>query len=226
MPMRSMTSALSSRNPAVSVNSKATPSTATGTSIISRVVPAISETMAASRPTNAFNKVDLPLLGGPAKTMRNPSFNFSAGGLASNCTIFCRNSAQTSVITILFCDSTSPSSEKSSSASVSADNLSTSCRYASMAALKAPPNILVAARRCHSVSADNRSAKPSASFKSMRPLVKARRVNSPASARLAPEKLAIACSRARTTARPPCRWSSTRSSPVAVSGPGKTSTSA
>ena len=159
--------------------------------------------MAASRPTSAFNKVDFPLLGGPAKTTRNPSFNFSAGGHANNIAIFCRNDSQPFVINILFWESTSPSSEKSSSASVSADSWSNSCRYSSIAMLNAPPNILAAERRCHSVSADNRSANPSASFKSIRPLVKARLVNSPASARRASGKAAMAFSTARTTARPP-----------------------
>ena len=95
---------------------------------MSRVVPAMSETIAASRPTSAFSNVDFPLLGGPAKTTRNPSLSFSADGLASNLPISFFNVMQASVIELLFCESTSPSSEKSSSASVSADSRKTSCR--------------------------------------------------------------------------------------------------
>ena len=83
-----------------------------------------------------------------------------------------------------------------------------------------------AERRCHSVSAVSRSASPSASFRSIRPLAKARRVNSPGCAILVSGIACKAVSTPRTTARPPWRCSSARSSPVAVFGPGKTSTSA
>ena len=226
MPIASILSPLRSRTPAVSMNSNGVPSTATGTSIRSRVVPAISDTIAASRSTSALSKVDLPLLGGPPSTMRKPSRNFSAAGCASIAAMTAYKFKQPFDIICLFCDPTSSSSEKSSSASVSADNERSSVRHTSTARLNPPPTIAFAARRCHSVSADRRSAKPSASFKSIRPLRNARRVNSPGSARRNPIMPANAFSTARTTARPPCRCSSARSSPLALSGPGKTITKA
>src|SRR3546814_7644914 len=61
---------LFSLKPAVSIKRKGTPLIATGVSIRSRVVPAIGETMATSRPAKAFSRVDLPALGGPASTTR------------------------------------------------------------------------------------------------------------------------------------------------------------
>ena len=84
----------------------------------------------------------------------------------------------------------------------------------------------LAAFRCHSVSADKRSDRPSASLRSILPFAKARRVNSPASARRVKGNDEMASSTARTTALPPCRCSSAKSSPVALLGPGKTRTSA
>ncbi len=80
--------------------------------------------------------------------------------------------------------------------------------------------------RCSSVSAESRSARPSASDRSIRPLAKARRVNSPGSAARRPGIAASTAKTAFTTPRPPCRWSSAVSSPVAVFGPGSHSTSA
>ena len=80
MPMPSITSSVAPRRPAVSVSTKAMPPNATGTSIRSRVVPAMSETIAASRDTSALSNVDFPLFGGPAMTTRKPSRSFSAAG--------------------------------------------------------------------------------------------------------------------------------------------------
>src|SRR3546814_1529606 len=65
-----------------------------------------------------------------------------------------------------------------------------------------------------------RSASPSTAVRSSLPLSKARRVNSPASAGRRPGSPASASNAAATTARPPCRCSSPRSSPVKLAGPG------
>ena len=226
IPINSIQSFVSSRTPALSMNKNGMPAIATGTSIRSRVVPAISETSAASRATNALSKVDLPQLGGPPSTTRRPLRNFSAAGAARIDLIMRESCKQPSVIFDLFNDPTSSSSEKSSSASINADKSSRSLRQPSTALLNAPPIIALAARRCHSVSAVSKSANPSASFRSIRPLAKARRVNSPASARRRFGSAARAFSTARTTARPPCRCSSAKSSPVAVFGPVKISNNA
>ena len=98
---------------------------------------------------------------------------------------------------------------------------------ASTCRLSAPPASASAARRCDSVSASSRSASPSASARSIRPFSKARRVNSPGCGRAAARRSGRAPpSTAATTARPPWRWSSATSSPVALAGPGKRMTSA
>ena len=80
--------------------------------------------------------------------------------------------------------------------------------------------------RCASVSAKTRSARPSTAVRSIRPFSNARRVNSPASAGRNPGSLPSSCCTAAIIARPPCRCSSTMSSPVSVFGPGNHSTSA
>ena len=58
----------------------------------------------------------------------------------------------------------------------------------------------------------------------MRPFSKARRVNSPASACRKPASADRRFKTASTTALPPCRCSSTTSSPVKLFGPAKNST--
>ena len=59
--------------PAVSVTITGKPPRSRWTSITSRVVPASSDTMAASRRASAFSRDDLPAFGGPAMTTRKPS---------------------------------------------------------------------------------------------------------------------------------------------------------
>ncbi len=49
---------------------RAGPSRSSRTSMTSRVVPASSDTIAASRRASAFSRLDLPTLGGPASTTR------------------------------------------------------------------------------------------------------------------------------------------------------------
>ena len=65
------------RMPAVSVTITGNPSRSNRTSMASRVVPACSETIAASRRARAFKRLDLPTLGGPAITTCIPSRKIS-----------------------------------------------------------------------------------------------------------------------------------------------------
>ena len=66
------------RNPAVSNKVTANPSKSIRTSMISRVVPATSDVNAASRPANAFSKVDFPTLGFPTIATSKPALTRSA----------------------------------------------------------------------------------------------------------------------------------------------------
>ena len=78
-----------SRIPAVSINRKRIPSKVISSSIVSRVVPGISETMARSSLSSALSKVDLPAFGRPAITVFTPvlitlpSLKDSISGLSS-----------------------------------------------------------------------------------------------------------------------------------------------
>ena len=93
-------------------------------------------------------------------------------------------------------------------------------RQPSTSVPREPSSCRRACRRCASVSASTRSARPSTRLRSMRPLIKARRVNSPASAGRHPS---IAAKLRRTAARvasPPWICSSAWSSPVKLFGPG------
>ena len=81
-------------------------------------------------------------------------------------------------------------------------------------------------RLCASVSAPTKSARPSTAVRSSRPASKARRVNSPGSARRNPGSSPRALSTAAMTALPPWIWSSAESSPVSLLGPGNQSASA
>ena len=62
-----------SRIPAVSTMRNGIPSKAVQCSMRSRVVPAISVTIAPSSPASAFSKLDLPTLGAPTKATVMPS---------------------------------------------------------------------------------------------------------------------------------------------------------
>ncbi len=85
-PSRSITSSLS-RIPAVSIMTAAYPLKSMGTSITSRVVPAISETIATSLFAKAFNKLDLPTFGAPVKAIRKPSRIRSPILLSDKCSL-------------------------------------------------------------------------------------------------------------------------------------------
>jgi len=63
-----------SRMPAVSMNLKRTPSMMQLSSMVSRVVPGMSVTMALSSPTSAFSNVLFPLFGAPTMATGTPLF--------------------------------------------------------------------------------------------------------------------------------------------------------
>ena len=225
MPMASMVSSVSPRSPAVSISVNGTPPIATGRLSTSRVVPGISAVIAASLPTSALNSVLLPAFGGPAITTRTPSRNASALGRDSHCAKASAKAANRRARSAGK-PPTSSSSAKSMAASILALMVSRSSRHPATTRENAPPSIACAARRCNSVSADSKSANPTASARSMRPLANARRVNSPASAARKPGTADKARNTAAITARPPWQCSSAQSSPVAVPGPGSHNTNA
>lgn len=87
----------------------------------SRVVPASSDTMAASRRASALRRLDLPALGAPSKATRNPSRRISPRWPSlrwraiSSASLLARDRAASNDDA-----ETSPSSEKSMAASVRA----------------------------------------------------------------------------------------------------------
>ncbi|MNE37670.1 hypothetical protein D3C80_1315330 [compost metagenome] len=155
-------------------------------SIVSRVVPAISETIALSSFNRAFNKVDLPTFGLPEITTGIP---FLMALPKSNDLINLRRTLCMLLISAFNCgrlaNSTS-SSEKSSSNSINAAK-SINCWRKALSSLEKPPlswrkAILWEA----SVLLAIKSATASACERSNCPLRKARKVNSPGLAVLAP----------------------------------------
>src|SRR5215471_7725669 len=110
-------------------------------------------------------------------------------------------------------------------ASTSAKASISLARQASARSPSAPRIWRNAWRRCASVSAPIRSARPSTRVRSSRPFSNARRVNSPASAGRQPGTRASAASTAAITALPPCSCSSAVSSPVSLRGAGNHSAS-
>ncbi len=71
-PICSIVSSEPVRKPAVSCSTTGSPSMLRCTSTMSRVVPAIGDTMAASLRASRLRMLDLPAFGGPANTTRNP----------------------------------------------------------------------------------------------------------------------------------------------------------
>src|SRR3546814_1729706 len=170
--------------------------------------------MATSRPAKALSIGDWPALGGPASTTRIPSRRRSAEGCACSAIISAKRASRSNATFSTAPSGTSSSSEKSSSASTNAEMRSKSISQTATRREKWPSTIAIAPRRCASVSANSRSAKPSASLRSMRPFSKARRVNSPGRASRKRSSCESAAKTAFTTALPPCKWSSAKSSPV------------
>ena len=161
----------------------------TVSSITSRVVPWISETMALSSPSRAFSKVDFPTLGGPIIATGTPFLMAfpSSKELASR--------AISSLISLVraasFClSANSTSSSEKSNSSSSKDVISRSLSLSSPSLPETLPRIcLMAIRCCDSVCEAMRSATASACMRSSLPFRNARLVYSPGSAMEHPSEM-------------------------------------
>ena len=200
--------------PAVSAKTTGKPPRSRCTSITSLVVPAVSDTMAASRRANQFNKLDFPTFGGPNIAIFKPSLSLSPR---------CPSSKWFSiswirVLTVGPIAASTPSGRSSSGKSIAASKWARQGKSLSRQELykspSTPRDCSNAWRLCASVSASIRSISPSASVKSILPASTARRVNSPGSAIRRPSKRFKISKIRWRTAVPPWRWSSTTSSPV------------
>ena len=211
-PSRSTSQAVS-RKPAVSTTRSGIPSTRICSSMVSRVVPGRSVTMALCAPIRRFMRVDLPTLGCPEITAIAPSRMRRPSSADSN------RSASPRRMSSRLCwipDSTtggsSPSS-KSSEDSKSAIALIKPSQILVIELVKEPSSCSRAADAARSDFARMRSATASACRRSRRPFRNARLVNSPGSAMRAPhDRTRLRIRRAETY--PPCPWSSTTSSRV------------
>ena len=174
-----------SRMPAVSATITGRPPRSSRTSMTSRVVPASSETIAASRRASALSRLDLPTFGGPASATRKPS----RSDLAAVAVVEVRTRSPPRAPAMSARASASASrgevglirevdggfdqrqrlDQPRAPALVELRQRAAACRRAW--------------RRCASVSASMRSARPSTSARSSLPFSKARRANSPGSAR-------------------------------------------
>ena len=177
-----------SRRPAVSSTVTGRPARSIRTSITSRVVPAISEVIAASRPASAFSSVDFPAFGGPTMATSNPSRMRSAtvAPAASRAKVAEHGVDQVEdfgrdVDRHLLVGEIDRRLQQRSGPDQSC---AASFRRA---APTAPERTRSAWRRCASVSASIRSARPSTWARSSRPFSSARRVNSPGSASRRPD---------------------------------------
>ena len=160
MPIFSTTSIVS-RRPAVSSKVTGSPSRSIFTSITSRVVPAISDVIAASRPAKRLRSVDFPTLGEPRMATSNPCRRRSANTTpAASCSRLARTDRTNSITSGDTSNGTS-SSAKSIVASIKAAARSNLARQPSAKTPSAPARTRIAWRRCPSVSASMRSASPS-----------------------------------------------------------------
>ena len=209
------------RRPAISTRITSRPPRSSATSRTSRVVPGSSDTMARAALLSAVSSDDLPTLGGPASATRRPSRTMRPRPTDSTAALTLMESDSIAAITDAGSSAdTSPSSEKSSRASISARASSSVSRQPAIWPDSPPARRAAACCRCVSVSASMRSPRPSTSVRSSRPLRNARRVNSPASASRRPGRAAIDRISVLTTAGEPCTCSSAVSSPVNECGAG------
>ena len=183
MPSASMASP-ASRSPAVSAIQTIWPPIFKRTSTTSRVVPGISDTIAASRRASLLRSDDFPALGGPTIAIRNPSRIRSPTSSSCKASMSaCRIESNTFVTGDVVSSGASSSSGKSMLTSRRASASTSFSRHLAYWAESAPSSWFRASDFCARVSASMRSATPSASTRSSRPFSKARRVNSPGSAR-------------------------------------------
>ena len=173
------------------------------TSITSRVVPATCEVIAASRPAKALRRVDFPAFGSPTIAASKPDRTRSAlvAFLLSRFRLL-RMDSKSSLTSSETSKGTS-SSEKSIVTSIKDAALTRFARQSSTRRPSWPANTFCACRRCDSVSASIRSARPSTCTKSILPFSKLRRVNSPGSAIRHKPMVTSSCETALTTAKLP-----------------------
>ena len=173
--------------PAVSVKRTSTPFIISVSSIVSRVVPRMSLTIALSSPSKAFRSVDLPALGAPTIATCTPCLialpvsNESTNSLI----IFCAPCSSV-CSSVRSANSSSSWSAKSNSSSSSDVKVSSFSRSSAILPDIPPRNWLSATSFSAADCAAIRSATASACTKSSRPFMKARLVNSPLSASRAP----------------------------------------
>ena len=165
-----------SRSPAVSAITTGSPARSIVTSMISLVVPGAASTIAASRPASAFNKLDLPALGGPISTTAIPS-RMRSPRLPS---LRCRSISPCIVATSPRTAAARPAGKSSSEKSISASRRAIAAINRRLQPLysrpSSPSSCRNACRCCAAVSAAIRSASASAWVRSSLPCRNARRV--------------------------------------------------
>ena len=189
MPMFSNSSSVS-RSPAVSISRKRIPSITTVSSMVSRVVPCMSLTIARCSPNSAFSSVDLPTFGAPMMATGIPfRIALPVRNEAISEASFLSISAAKSFSSVRSANSNSSWSAKSSSNSISDVKCSNRSRSIDSSVDTDPRNWLIArsfsALLCDAI----KSATASACARSILPFIKARRVNSPGSAALHPASI-------------------------------------
>ena len=185
MPIRSSRSSVA-RMPAVSMKRKRTPSMTVCSSIRSRVVPAISETIALSSFSSRLSSVLLPTFGAPTIATGMPSFRALPSAkeplrrrISDRISSIVQRSFRRSA------NSTSSSEKSSSSSSSEARCTSSPRRWSSR--FEKPPRSCPAASVWAALDEEAiRSATASACDRSSLPARKARSVNSPGVAMRAP----------------------------------------
>ncbi|MCW0417677.1 hypothetical protein NB689_003431 [Xanthomonas sacchari] len=218
MPSRSIASP-PSRRPAVSTRVSSTPSRRTVSCKVSRVVPAMSVTMARSLPASALSSELLPALGGPTSTACRPSRRRRPRSASARS---CVRSVRACARPARTCSPPSVSSA-SSAKSIAASmwmrrRISCSAR-SSTRRENTPSSERRAARAARRSPAAIRSAIASAWARSSLRLRKARSLNSPGRAGRAPSSQQRA-TRCRSSTGLPCACSSSTSSPVKLRGAG------
>ena len=219
MPICSTTSSVS-RKPAVSTMCTGTPSSAICSRTVSRVVPAMSVTIATSSPASALSRLDLPTLGAPTSTTVMPSRSRLPCRADARTASTCRCSAASRPRASAASRKSMSSSGKSSVASTSIRNVINSSTSAWMCRENSPLSERSAILAALWLDASIKSATLSACARSSLLLRNARLVNSPGSAARAPNSKQRESSICITTG-PPCPCSSITSSPVKLAGAGK-----
>ena len=185
-----------SRMPAVSIKRKVIPCNTTVSSMTSRVVPCMSETMALSSLTRRLSSVDFPALVSPIMAVGTPFLMALPSVNESERRLMTRSISLARSVSFSRSANSTSSSLKSSSSSTSEANVSSFSRSRISSRLN-PPRICCIAKRCEAAEVEAiRSATASACDRSSFPLVKALRVNSPGWASRQParnRRLMICC---------------------------------